>query len=105
MSVTASACSQAWILSPLLQSHTRSALSGDPSAWGLAPVTTASKTVFQPSSKDSLSLNLIGEHVGGVQWPEELAEIVHVHSGLAYAEYYEILGTMVSCTGSLGGVI
>jgi hypothetical protein len=69
----------------------------DPAVWGYD--VTGEDERFQAKTSSLLtpfSLHLIGEHVGGVTWPHELDNVIHVHSGLDYEDYYELLSTMVS---------
>ena len=77
------------------ESHIR--LAADPSAWGYE--TTSEGQLIRPKRAGSISpftLHLIGEHVGEVTWPPELENVIQVHSGLEYQEYYDVLASMAS---------
>jgi hypothetical protein len=74
------------------------AATDDPAAWGYETnddgrfVETKHRT---GGSITPFKLHLLGEHVGNVTWPDQLQDVIRVHSGLNYSEYYDVLTSMV----------
>jgi hypothetical protein len=74
------------------------AATDDPAAWGYQTnddgrfVETKHRT---GGSITPFTLHLLGEHVGNVTWPDQLQDVIRVHSGLNYSEYYDVLSSMV----------
>ncbi|KAL0955048.1 hypothetical protein HGRIS_003966 [Hohenbuehelia grisea] len=72
-----------------------SSLAKDPSAWGYLPLGDGTAYSVNTTSKAPFHLFLIGS--GHIEVPSELKDVVSVHVGLDYNQFYEMMGEMDIC--------
>ena len=67
---------------------------GDPETWGYLPLGQG-REVYEPmtdSDREPFELHLIGE--GNLDIPRELINIVFIHNGLSYIDFYALMQSM-----------
>ncbi|WVQ95756.1 hypothetical protein IAU59_002855 [Kwoniella sp. CBS 9459] len=76
------------------------ALQADPALWGYEPLSTSVvNATYQPSrdaTRPPVSLHFIGSLAPSskLEIPDSMRDMVHIHSGLAYTDFYRLLGSM-----------
>jgi hypothetical protein len=83
-------------------SHTWSIHIEDPKLWGYLPLGDRQSFIRDQSLSDPpFRLHLAG--TGNLYIPPELQEVVVVHSGLDYNQYYSLMGGMDICVPAFAG--